>query len=178
MLFFGCMFVVMSLIGYQAFDANATSGVSTKLSAAVTSGANTLSVRSTQGFPPVGVLMLEDEQVRYTDTTANTFVGLPAQAMTRGFDDTDAVSHAKGVTVRTVELGLINNAFEAKLANITDSAGIMKFFAVGDAAISLLTSFFTVSVPGEIAIVTTLWFLSGVLFLVYLALTFAGGRRV
>lgn len=181
MLFFGFMALIVfpAAVGFRLGFGNFQI-TGTKLTADVTAVADTLNVVSTTGFPLVGVVTIDGEEIRYTKKTATTFTDIPAQAMARGFAGTTAAAHSRHAVVRPIQLGTVNSALETKMANIADSAGIARFVAVADAAWTMLLSFFTspFGMPAELAIVTLLWVLMGVLFFVYLGLTLAGSRRV
>lgn len=61
---------------------------------AIASNATTLTVASTAIYPESGRIMLDDELIDYTDTTATTFTGL-----TRGVAGTTAAAHVAGTEV-------------------------------------------------------------------------------
>ena len=179
-MFFASMWLVMTIAGAFQLGNGSVATVSTKLTADLTSAATTLHVKSTSGFASVGELYLGAEKVRYTTKTSTTFAGIAAQPLQRGWDGTTATTHSAGAGVRSPEAGIINNAMDTKIANISDSAGVMKFFAIADAAVTLLATFFTspFTLPADLAILTLLWVMMGVLFFVFLSLTYIGGRRV
>lgn len=61
----------------------------------LTSGATTVNVATTTGFPTVGIITIDLEAIHYTGITATSFTGC-----TRGFDGTTADTHAFGSIVR------------------------------------------------------------------------------
>src|SRR5262249_7505623 len=63
----------------------------TTLSAGMAAGDNTATVVSTAGYPSSGVVVIGNEDIQYTGTTATTFTGL-----TRGAFSTTAASHSSG----------------------------------------------------------------------------------
>ncbi len=63
----------------------------TLLTAAITSGATTISVGATSCFPTVGYITIDEEAILCTGKTATTFTGC-----TRGSDGTTAASHVSG----------------------------------------------------------------------------------
>lgn len=72
----------------------------TTLSATLTSGSGTVTVSSTTGFPAKGGrLLVGDEMISYTTTTATTFTGV-----SRGLSGTLAEQHEIGATVKNVSL--------------------------------------------------------------------------
>jgi hypothetical protein len=60
----------------------------TRLNGALTPGACPITVDSTRGFLPQGVIKIDNEYIHYTGTTATTFTGC-----TRGFKGTSDVGH-------------------------------------------------------------------------------------
>jgi hypothetical protein len=180
MMFFASMTLVMTIAGAFQLGQGGTGYVGAKLTADLSAAATTLNVSNTNGFPDVGFVTIGAEEIRYTKKTATTFTGIAAQALQRGWDDTTAVVHSKGAGVRNPESALINNAMDVEMANISDSAGVMRFFTVSRAAMKLLGTFFTqpFQLPADLFIITLLWTLMVVLFFVFLGLTLTGGRRV
>ena len=78
-----------------------TSAQSTTISGGdVTIAASTLTVASTTGFPSSGTVLIDNEQIIYTGSTATTFTGL-----TRGANATTSAVHSNGVAVS----GAVNN---------------------------------------------------------------------
>lgn len=84
--------------GAAGTDANlfiAINGLSTLLSDnPLTSGATTVNVASTTGFPTAGYITIEAEAISYTGITSTSFTGC-----TRGADGTTAASHVTGLSV-------------------------------------------------------------------------------
>lgn len=66
----------------------------TALSAAISSGATTIAVTSTSGFPAAGMITIDSEKMSYTGKTATSFTGV-----TRGASGTTAAAHANAATV-------------------------------------------------------------------------------
>jgi hypothetical protein len=178
-MFFGWIWLATMLAG--GFMTGSTPTVSTLLTANLTTAGTTVTVKSTTGFPATGVVVIGGEKIRYASKTATTFKGNAAQALERGYAGTDAVSHGIGSGVRSQEGALINNVLDIKLANIADSAGIMKFFAGVDAVFTMLATFFTAPLTflgTDLAIITYLWGICAAGFILFLILTVTGGRRV
>lgn len=67
------------------------------------SGTTTMTVVSTTGYPTMGVLLVENEAIQYSGTTATTFTNL-----TRGYFGTTAAAHAVGVSVNNYLLNVVN----------------------------------------------------------------------
>lgn len=76
----------------------------------LTSGATTINVVSTTGYPATGILTIESEYVTYTGTTSTTFTGCA-----RGAEGSSAAAHASGVAVNC----FITAARHTVLANAT-----------------------------------------------------------
>ena len=66
----------------------------TELSSAMTSSVATATVASTTGYPSAGTILIDNEAMFYTGTTATTFTGL-----TRGVFGTTAAAHTSGKAV-------------------------------------------------------------------------------
>ena len=179
MCFFGFVMLFISIA--SSFMSGSSPTVGTKLTVALSAVGTTVTVKSTTGFDSVGTIAIGDERIHYANKTATTFVGRPAQALERGYGTSEAVAHGAGSAVRTTEGALINEVFDVKMANIADSAGIMKFLAIGDMAFSMIATFFTVPLTflgTGLAFISYFWMLMGACFLVFLGLTLTGGRRV
>lgn len=65
----------------------AVSALYTNLTAAITNSATTLSVTTTNGFPPTGIVMILNEVILYTGKTSNSFTGC-----VRAYNGTTAVA--------------------------------------------------------------------------------------
>lgn len=66
----------------------------TRLSGGLSAVATTITVDSTRGFLPQGIIKIESEYIHYTGTTATTFTGC-----TRGFRGSSSVGHGNGRSV-------------------------------------------------------------------------------
>lgn len=75
----------------EDFPANSDT---TTLTGAHSSSVTTITVASTTGFPSAGIIVVNNEAMLYTGTTATTFTGV-----TRGYLNTVATSHANADTV-------------------------------------------------------------------------------
>ncbi len=178
-MFFGWVWLTTMIAG--GFMTSSTPTVSTVLTANLTTVATTVTVKSTTGFPNTGVIVIGGEKIWYASKTATTFKGNAAHDLERGYGTTDAASHGIGSGVRSQEGALINNVLDLKLANIADSAGIMKFFAGMDFVFTMLATFFTAPLTflgTDLAIISYVWGICAAGFIVFLILTVTGGRRV
>lgn len=77
----------------------ASSATAINLGGGISSSATTITVDSTTGFPSMGRIIIESEQVIYYGTTATTFT-----QCVRGADDTTAATHADDIAVTEAEL--------------------------------------------------------------------------
>ena len=178
-MFFAFMWLMTMIAG--GFMTGSSPTVGTVLTSNLTAAGTTVTVKSTTGSPATGVVVIEGEKIRYASKTATTFRGNVAQALVRGYGTSEAATHTVGRGVRSQEGALINDVLDVKLANISDSAGIMKFFAGVDAVFTGLATFFVPHfefLGTDLAIITYLWGIFAFGFIVFLILTVTGGRRV
>lgn len=149
----------------------------TALSAAIDDDDVTISVDSTDGFLAADWIVIDDERILYTGKTSTTFTGC-----TRGYDGTEAESHAIDAMAYTMEASAINNAMGFNIAAEADSMGLWS-------AITIPFYFFTRTIPhiirlnysflsGELAIIGWFFFAAGAGLIITLAISLAGGRRV
>lgn len=96
-------------------------GVASNLSTSIGSGASSLAVLSTNGFPSSGILLIDSEEIFYNGISGNTFTGL-----TRGYNSTTAAGHTAGATVSqfvgTVNVVYPNTAQLSATGNFTDNS--------------------------------------------------------
>lgn len=97
-------------------------GDKTLLNGALTSGATTVTVDDTTGFPATGSILIDAEIISYTGTTATTFTGC-----TRGAESTTAAAHDDNAAVYEVRSGskalryvVGENAGDYKIKTITN----------------------------------------------------------
>ena len=125
--------------------------------------------------------MILDGQFGYSSETATTFKVNFASPVVRGASGTDAVSHAVGERVRTIESSMLNQAMGYKLAVITDASVILAFVTIPFALLSLLVSFFTLPLGflgTDLEILTYLWGVLTIGILMSVGIALVGGRRV
>ena len=153
----------------------------TTLAADITATDTTITVSSTEGFADTGFIQILDERIGYASTTAITFKGNFAQPMIRGAQDTEAVAHAAGERVRTIESSIMNQSISYKLAVLTDTSGVIAFVTIPFMFISLLATFFVLPLAflgTDLEILTYIWGALSIAIIVAIGIALAGGRRV
>ncbi len=179
------LWVAVVLAGNVAMGSAAM--VSTRLSAAVTATEDdTLTVRSTTGFPETGIIRIDDEKIGYARKTTTTFeqtdvLGVTTAPMIRGLSGTTAAAHSSGAIVRTVEGGVLNAALDYKIAVISDASGLMGFVTIPFHLLTALVTFFTIPIGffgTDLAILSYLWAIVALGLAVAIGISLAGGRRV
>jgi len=174
------MWLFVSLAG-GVVQGSTISTATTTLVTAIDADDITVTVTSTNGFPDVGFITIIDERIGYSDKTANTFTGSLAQPIVRGAQDTDAVAHVAGESVRTIESSMLNQSMGYKLAVLSDPAGVTAFVTIPFALISLLVSFLVLPLGflgTDLEILTYIWGVISIGIIASLAISLAGGRRV
>ena len=121
-MFFGFMWLITCIAG--GVMVGYVPVASTHLTADISDSATTITVESTTGFPEPGIIVINEERIAYSSTTATTFAGNLARPLQRGASDTGAVAHSDGTTVRMVESTIINNSVDYDLAILADAAGV------------------------------------------------------
>ncbi len=91
---------------------------STQLTSPMTDVQTTMSVTSTTGFLSTDVLAIDNEQIYYTGKTAISFTGL-----TRGYNDTKAVSHRNSRMIYTQETNMLNQTLGFNVASASSTSG-------------------------------------------------------
>lgn len=109
-------FFIMSMF----MDANA--GIITaQLQTALTETSTTVVVDSTEGFRESDFIIIDDEEICYTSTTATTFTGL-----TRGCQGTDPEGHVAGKRVYNEATGFVNRLVGFRLIKYISTGDILK----------------------------------------------------
>ncbi len=178
-MFIGLVWLLVCLAGSVMAKSNAV--VATRLTSAITATSTTIPVRSTTGFPSTGVIWIDGEKIAYASMTSTAFQGTLLSPLVRGAEGTTAATHSTGAVVRTREAYLINASIDYDLARISDSAGFMLFITVPMAVFDILKNFFTLPLGflgTDLQILTYIWGLLLLGFVVALAITMLGGRRV
>lgn len=151
--------------------------VTTDLSANITSANTTVPVDSTTGFLDEDYVIIGEEKIFYTGTTTATFTGC-----TRGYDGTDAAAHSEGDRVYTAEASAVNYALGFNIVAVQDNLGwasivaipLMFFIRTVPQIIRMSTNLLT----GDLAIISWVLYVMVAGFIVTLALTLMGSRRV
>ena len=154
---------------------------STSLTVAIDADDDTISVRSTEGFPEPGIIVIGDERIAYSDITGNNFGETLGKPLVRGTDDTEAVAHAVGAGVRTVESGMMNTSVTYNIAVIADASGLWGAVTIGLAILRILGSFFILPISylgTDLAIIGIIWWCMVAGMIISLGLALAGARRV
>ena len=173
------MFIIVSLAGNVM--AGEIDFARTKLTAAIDDDDTTLSVSSTTGFPDVGLVVIGDERIAYSDTTATSFTGSLAQPLLRGTGGSDAIEHSVGAKVSTLPGAMLNTAADYHIAVMADAAGLQAFVAKPTAFFALIGSFFFLPLKflgTDLQILTVFWGVIGAGMIISLFVAMAGGRRV
>lgn len=179
------MFVVVSIVGN--FVGGGVGMIATRLTADVSAGTVTsISVASTEGFPPSGVIVIGDERIGYPSKTATTFnrtavLGVTVNPITRGMNGTEDAAHTSGDKVRTVEGSLLNASVDYKIVRITDSAGTIGMITLPFRLLDLFITFFTLPLGflgTDLAIFTYIWTVIAIGMLFGIGMQLVGGRRV
>lgn len=97
----------------------------TRLTADLATAGVTLNVVSTEGFLESDYVIIGQEKIRYSSTTANTFV---VAAGGRGYDGTDATTHGAGAKVYSPESSVLNAALGFNIASTGATVGAIDMF--------------------------------------------------
>ena len=173
------MWMIVSIAG--GVMQGSVSLATTTLTEAIDDSDTTITVTSTAGFENTGFIVLLDERIGYSSITDTTFEGSIAQPLLRGTNDTDAIAHAIGEKVRTVESSMMNSSLGYHLAIFSDSSGAISFVTMPFAFVSLLASFFVLPLAflgSDLEILTYIWGVLSIGIIVSLGISLAGGRRM
>lgn len=151
--------------------------VNTYLTDNITATNTTLPVFSTTDFLSEDYVIIGVEKVFYTGKTATTFTGCE-----RGYGNTTAVSHDAGARVNTAVASAINYALGFNIVAVQDSLGwaaiiaipLMFFIRTVPHIIVMSTNLLT----GDLAIISWVFYIMAAGFIVTLAMTLIGSRRV
>jgi len=151
--------------------------VNTYLTANITSSNTTLPVGSTEDFLSEDYVIIGAEKVFYTGKTSTTFTGCE-----RGYGNTTAAVHLEGARVNTAVASAINYALGFNIVAVQDQLGwasivaipIMFFIRTLPQIIRMSTNLLT----GDLAIISWIFYIMAGGFIVTLALSLIGSRRV
>ena len=155
--------------------------IRTSLTIALNDSMETITVRSTEGFPNTGIIVIESERIAYSSKDGTHFQGNLARPLLRGADGTEAVAHIVGKQISTVPGAMLNSSASYNIAVMADASGLQAFVTAPLAFFSLLGSFFFLPIQflgTDLQILTYIWAVIGVGMLAALTITLAGGRRV
>lgn len=134
----------------------------TQLNGAITATSTTITVDNTTGFLSASDIIIGDEQISYTGTTATSFTGC-----TRGVNDTVARGHLDNALVYNLDAAVQNRGVAFNVVGTSDDIG-------GLAVAAQTVDYFVKSLPNLIA-----WdfsFLTGELIVVrWLMIAIGGG---
>ena len=98
----------------------------TRLTASIDADDVTLNVADTSGFLKYDYVQIGNEKIQYTSKADTTFTGC-----TRGYDDTDAVSHSLGDKVYSADSEILNSALGFNVASTGAAVGAIDIPMVG-----------------------------------------------
>ena len=148
-----------------------------ELETTIDADATTVEVASTTDFLSSDYIIIGNEKIRYTNTTATDFTGC-----TRGYDDTTATSHVAGTMVYSPEGSAVEGALGFNVAATTDSMGLwsvitIPFFFLTRTLPNIIQMNFSF-LSGDLAIIGWFFFAAGTGLVITIALALAGARRV
>jgi len=149
-------------------------GENTYMAVAMTSNVTATSTEipaNTSGFPDSAKIQIDEEVIKYTSIDANSFNGL-----SRGYENTLAVSHYSGAMVYQEEAGMANSILGFDIAKAASSfTGIVVIpFSFLFTTIPHLISINWNFLSGDWAIIGILWYLLLGAMIVSLAIAFRG----
>lgn len=173
-------FFMFMFIGCTALSAIMEGGggvVAVELQTTIDTDDTTIEVSTTTDFLDADTVVIGNEEIEYTGKTATTFTGC-----TRASNGTTAAYHQAGSTVYTRNSSLINDAIAFSIPATVDSMG---YWAV----IAIPFNFLTKTLPhvlvmnysfltGDMAFIGWIFIAISTGFVITLALSLAGGRRV
>lgn len=178
-MFFAFVWMVASIAGMVMVGGIAMA--TTTLTTTIDDDDTTINVTDTDGFTEAGIIVIEDEHIAYSNTTATTFTGTLARPMIRGTSDTDATVHTAGAQVRTVESSMMNQAAAYNVAVIADSSGVWSAVTISLAVLRLIGNYITLPVSfmgTDLQIIAYIWWVGIAGMLLAFGIALAGGRRV
>ena len=178
-MFFLFMWIMTCIAG--SVVAGNVAFIQTRLTADIDADDNVLHLHSTAGLPSSGIVVVEEEHIAYAAKTSTTLYGSPVSQLIRGSQGTEAKAHEAGVAVTTVPGSLMSSSADYNIAAMTDSAGVWAAIAAPLAFFRLLGSFLFLPLGflgTDLALLSYLWMVLGIGFIVALVISLAGGRRV
>lgn len=153
---------------------------STQLNGAINAAVTTITVDSTLGFAPSGVIWIDNEQINYTGQNAahTQFTGC-----TRASNGTDADSHTDNSIVRAEDNAVLNSNFGFDVGGLFDTWG---FFAFPVVAVRFISQTIPYMMQGNIgnifqgdglAFIVDLWLTMGAGFIFMIVMALINARR-
>ena len=177
--FFAVMWFAIGLTGgvMKGDIASAT----TTLTENLTKDDTTISVRSTNGFPEAGIVVIGTERIAYSAVTATTIAGSVTTPLIRGIENTGAQSHLNGDRVRTISSAMMNSSAQYNTALIADASGPWAAVTVPLAVFRLIGSYLgpPMSFLGtDLSILIYVWWALVAGMVISIGIALAGARRV
>lgn len=151
--------------------------VTTTLAADVNAENLTLNVTDTTDFLSEDYVIIGNEKIFYTGKTTTLFTGC-----TRGYDDTVAIAHSAGAAVYTAEASSINYALGFNIVAVQDQLGWAAIIAIPFMffvrTIPQIMRMTTALLTGDLAIISWFFYAMVAGFIVTLAMSIIGSRRV
>jgi len=151
--------------------------VLTTLTETINSTVTTLPVNSTTDFLDEDSVMIGSEEIYYTGTTATSFTGC-----TRGYDDTTAKAHIEGAKVYTQKAAGLNYALGFNIVAVQDNYGWAAIIAIPFLffvnTVPQILKMSTQLLTGNLAIISVFFYAMTAGFIITLALSIIGSRRV
>jgi hypothetical protein len=175
------LWLMVSLAGGVVQGATVTTATTT-LTVALSDIGTVITVKDTKGFPDVGLIVIGDEKIWYSDrSSATVLTGSTVQPVQRGAESTVPVIHLAGAKVRTVENSMLNSALNYNISLLSDTSGAMAFITIPLAFLRLIGSFLILPLGflgTNLQILTVIWGALSIGILVAIGIAIAGGRRV
>jgi len=153
----------------------------TSLTVAIDDDDATITVKSTEGFPEPGIIVIGEERIAYSSLTDTTFKGSITRPLVRGAEGTTAIAHEIGDHVATIQGSMMNSSADYSIAVLSDTSGLQWFVSAPIAVVALLGSFLFLPLQflgTDLQLLTIIWAVFGVGGLIALTIALAGGRRV
>ena len=130
------LFVIFTFI--NGIYENGGGIAATELNGAIDDDDTTITVDSTVGFLSADAIVIGDEQIAYTGTTATSFTGC-----TRAYDQTDAEEHEDNSRAYTLSTNIINQSLGFNVASTSSTVGALS-------VATLTWGFLTTALPNMI----------------------------
>ena len=151
--------------------------VATDLTATINATVTVLPVSSTTDFLDEDSVMVGSEEIYYTDINDTSFIDC-----TRGYDDTTGKPHIIGAKVYTQRAAGLNYALGFSIVAVQDSMGWLAIIAIPFLffvnTIPQILRMSTQLLTGNLAIISVFLYCMAAGFIITLALSIIGARRV